>query len=149
MSTARRLQSSPALDESLAAGAITATHGKVSCAAVSPRPIAQAERVGVALDVGRDERTATTAIRRALETRDGHCVFAGCTALLGWCDIHVIHRAFGGPISCDNGALLCERQLAASHVGGFTVTRGPAPPSGTPTDPTAPRSTAARDRSVG
>ena len=47
---------------------------------------------GLPLDVGRDQRCATTAIRRALELRDGHCVFAGCTAPASWCDVHhVVH----------------------------------------------------------
>ena len=61
-----------------------------------------------------------------MEARDGACVFTGCTALPEYCDVHhVIHWAFGGPTSCDNGALLCERHHTAVHEGGFTVTRDP------------------------
>jgi hypothetical protein len=60
---------------------------------------------GLPLDVGRAQRTATAAIRRAVELRDGHCVFTGCTAPAAWCDVHhVIHWAHGGPTSCDNFA---------------------------------------------
>jgi hypothetical protein len=81
---------------------------------------------GLPLDVGREERCATTAIRRALELRDGHCVFAGCTAPAEWCDVHhVVHWVHGGPTSCENGALLCERHHTAVHEGGFTLTRDP------------------------
>lgn len=81
---------------------------------------------GLPLDVGRAQRTATAAIRRAVEQRDGHCVFAGCDALPEWCDVHhVVHWAFGGPTSCDNGALLCERHHTSCHEGGFTVRRNP------------------------
>ena len=81
---------------------------------------------GLPLDVGREQRTATAAIRRALEARDGHCVFAGCTAPAAWCDVHhVQHWAHGGPTSCENGALLCERHHTAVHEGGFTVARDP------------------------
>ncbi|RFU21701.1 HNH endonuclease signature motif containing protein [Geodermatophilus marinus] len=81
---------------------------------------------GLPLDVGRAQRTATAAIRRAVELRDGHCVFAGCDAPPEWCDVHhVIHWAFGGPTSCDNGALLCERHHTACHEGGFSVSRDP------------------------
>jgi hypothetical protein len=59
-----------------------------------------------------------------VEVRDGHCVFAGCDAPPEWCDVHhVVHWAFGGPTSCDNGALLCERHHTACHEGGFTVSR--------------------------
>jgi hypothetical protein len=78
------------------------------------------------LDVGRTQRTAPAAIRRAVEVRDGHCVFAGCTAPPAWCDVHhVIHWVHGGPTSCENGALLCERHHTAVHEGGFSVARDP------------------------
>lgn len=81
---------------------------------------------GLPLDAGRSQRTASAAIRRAVEIRDGHCVFAGCDALPEWCDVHhVVHWAFGGPTSCDNGALLCERHHTACHEGGFGVARDP------------------------
>ncbi|RBY82005.1 endonuclease [Geodermatophilus sp. TF02-6] len=81
---------------------------------------------GLPLDVSRAIRTATAAIRRAVELRDGHCVFAGCDAPPEWCDVHhVIHWAHGGPTSCDNGALLCERHHTACHEGGFAVSRDP------------------------
>jgi hypothetical protein len=81
---------------------------------------------GLPLDVGRAQRTVTAAIRRAVELRDGHCVFAGCDAPPEWCDIHhVIHWAHGGPTSCDNGALLCERHHTSCHEGGFTIRRDP------------------------
>jgi hypothetical protein len=81
---------------------------------------------GLPLDVGRVQRTAGAAIRRAVEIRDGHCVFAGCDALPEWCDVHhVVHWAHGGPTSCDNGALLCERHHTACHEGGFSVSRDP------------------------
>ncbi|MGY1704186.1 DUF222 domain-containing protein [Geodermatophilus sp. SYSU D00697] len=81
---------------------------------------------GLPLDVGRAQRTATASIRRSVEVRDGHCVFAGCDAPPEWCDVHhVVHWAFGGPTSCDNGALLCERHHTACHEEGFAVTRDP------------------------
>jgi hypothetical protein len=81
---------------------------------------------GLPLDVGREQRTAPAGIRRAIETRDGHCVFAGCTAPAAWCDVHhVIHWAFGGVTSCDNGALLCERHHTAVHEGRFSIARDP------------------------
>lgn len=79
---------------------------------------------GLPLDVGQAQRTATAAIRRAVESRDLHCVFAGCRAPAAWCDVHhVIHWAHGGVTSCENGALLCERHHTAVHEGGFTVAR--------------------------
>ena len=81
---------------------------------------------GLPLDVGRAQRTASAAVRRAVEIRDGHCVFAGCDAPPEWCDVHhVVHWAHGGPTSCDNGALLCERHPTSCHEGGFTLHRDP------------------------
>jgi hypothetical protein len=81
---------------------------------------------GLPLDVGREQRTASAAIRRAVELRDGHCVFAGCDVPAAWCDVHhVVHWAYGGPTSCDNGALLCERHHTSCHEGGFTIRRDP------------------------
>lgn len=81
---------------------------------------------GLPLDVGREQRTAGAAIRRGIEIRDGHCVFACCDVLPEWCDVHhVIHWAHGGPTSCDNGALLCERHHTSCHEGGFSIRRDP------------------------
>jgi hypothetical protein len=78
------------------------------------------------LDVGREQRLFPIGIRRAIEVRDAHCVFAGCTAPPAWCDIHhVDHWAWGGETSCDDGALICERHHTAVHEGGFRVRRDP------------------------
>ena len=83
-----------------------------------PGRAAAGRRAGAALP--------TAAIRRAVEERDRHCVFAGCTAPAAWCDFHhVIHWAWGGRPSCENGALLCERHHTAVHEGGFTIARDP------------------------
>lgn len=107
------------------AGPITPeTARRLSCDAGVARIITGPD--GLPLDVGRAQRTASAAIRRAVEIRDGHCVFAGCDALPEWCDVHhVVHWAHGGPTSCDNGALLCERHHTCCHEGGFTVRRDP------------------------
>lgn len=78
------------------------------------------------LDVGREHRLFPAGIRRAIEVRDVHCVFAGCDAPAAWCDVHhVDHWAWGGETSCDTGALICERHHTAVHEGGFRVARDP------------------------
>jgi hypothetical protein len=107
------------------AGPITAeTARRLACDAGVVRILT--DPAGLPLDVGQEQRCATTAIRRALELRDGHCVFTGCTMPAAYCDVHhVIHWAHGGPTSCENGALLCERHHTAVHEGGFTVARDP------------------------
>ncbi|HEY4603495.1 MAG TPA: DUF222 domain-containing protein [Blastococcus sp.] len=107
------------------AGPITAeTARRLACDANVVRVITGPD--GLPLDTGRAQRTATAAIRRAVELRDGHCVFAGCTAPAAWCDVHhVIHWAYGGPTSCDNSALVCERHHTSVHEGGFRLRRHP------------------------
>jgi hypothetical protein len=107
------------------AGPVTAeTARRLACDASVVRILT--DPAGLPLDVGQEQRCTTVAIRRALELRDGHCVFAGCKAPAAWCDVHhVIHWAHGGPTSCDNGALLCERHHTAVHEGGFRITRDP------------------------
>ncbi|SOD99052.1 HNH endonuclease signature motif containing protein [Blastococcus haudaquaticus] len=81
---------------------------------------------GLPLDSGREQRAPSAGIRRAVEVRDEHCVFAGCDALPEWCDFHhVVHWAHGGPTNCDNGALLCERHHTSVHEGRFGIRRDP------------------------
>jgi uncharacterized protein DUF222 len=49
---------------------------------------------GEVLDVGRSQRLVTPAIRKAVEARDQHCVFAGCGAPNHWCEVGL--PGFGG-----------------------------------------------------
>jgi hypothetical protein len=77
----------------------------------------------VTLDHGRDKRVASRALRRAVEIRDEHCIFAGCHAPAYWCDVHhVVHWIDGGETCLDNSALLCERHHTQVHHG-FAVVR--------------------------
>jgi hypothetical protein len=71
---------------------------------------------GEPLDVGRKTRTIPSALRRALEQRDGGCTWAGCTAPMSWCDAHhIIHWANGGVTSLNNTQLLCRPHHTATH----------------------------------
>ncbi|MGY1811169.1 DUF222 domain-containing protein [Blastococcus sp. SYSU D00820] len=80
---------------------------------------------GQPLDVGRTARVVPPHLRRAVEARDGACVFAGCTAPTHWCDVHhLVHWIDGGATSLDNSALLCERHHTKVHSG-FRVERQP------------------------
>jgi hypothetical protein len=74
------------------------------------------------LYVGRSQRTVSARLRKALETRDGHCVFPGCRARVGRCHAHhVIPWEHGGPTTIDNLALLCVTHHHAVHEGGWTM----------------------------
>lgn len=77
---------------------------------------------GAVLDVGRRTRTIPAAIRRALQVRDRHCQFPGCTARR--CDAHhLVHWFDGGPTSVTNLVLLCRVHHRAVHDDGFSVRR--------------------------
>jgi hypothetical protein len=81
---------------------------------------------GVPLDHGRSKRVVPPDVRRAVEHRDRHCVFAGCSAPTHWCDVHhVLEWVLDeGPTSLENSALLCERHHTKVHHG-FRVERQP------------------------
>jgi hypothetical protein len=81
---------------------------------------------GLPLNVGRDKRVVPPHIRRAVERRDRHCVFAGCHAPTHWCDVHHLLEwvADQGETSLENSALLCERHHTKVHHG-FRVERPP------------------------
>jgi hypothetical protein len=78
------------------------------------------------LYVGRTQRTVTPRLRRALETRDRHCVFPDCRAHPRRCHAHhVTEWEHGGPTDLDNLALLCVRHHHAVHEGHWRITRTP------------------------
>ncbi|WP_138735641.1 HNH endonuclease signature motif containing protein [Modestobacter excelsi] len=80
---------------------------------------------GVPLDLGRDHRVVTPGLRKAVEQRDGRCVFTGCDAPTYWCDVHhLIHWIFGGETTLENSGLLCERHHTKVHHG-FRIERDP------------------------
>jgi hypothetical protein len=80
---------------------------------------------GLPLDVGRTQRVVPAHLRRAVEQRDGHCVFAGCSAPTHWCDVHhLVHWIEGGDTSLDNSGLVCERHHTKVHHG-FRIERDP------------------------
>ena len=61
------------------------------------------------LDVGRSSRLFTEAQRRALAVRDAGCIWPGCDAPPGWCEVaHVTAWAREGPTDLSNGALMCH-----------------------------------------
>jgi hypothetical protein len=85
---------------------------------------------GLPLDLGRTYRVVPPHLRRAVERRDRHCVFAGCGAPTHWCDVHhLIEWINGGATSLENSALLCERHHTKVHHG-FRVERDDGAPPG-------------------
>jgi hypothetical protein len=76
---------------------------------------------GQPLSVGRRQRTASVAIRRALWARDGGCAFPGCTHTRFVDAHHVKHWAQGGETSLANTMLLCSAHHRLVHEGGYTI----------------------------
>ena len=75
----------------------------------------------VPLDVGRDHRTVTPAIRKALIARDRGCAYPGCDCSAGRTDAHHIrHWSQGGATSLANTAL-CRRHHRYIHHMGWEV----------------------------
>jgi hypothetical protein len=69
-------------------------------------------------------RTIPASTRRALESRDRHCVFPGCDRPPIWYDgHHLIWWTRGGPTSLPNLALLCRIHHRMVHEGGWTLER--------------------------
>ena len=81
---------------------------------------------GLPLDVGRTMRTFPAHLRKALNLRDGGCVFPGCSKPPGWAEAHhIIHWALGGQTSLQNSALLCSKHHHQVHAEGHIVEIGP------------------------
>lgn len=63
---------------------------------------------GQPLDVGREQRLVTPAIRKALDARDMGCAFPGCRVAASGCEAHhIIPWWAGGTTSLGNLVLLC------------------------------------------
>jgi Domain of unknown function (DUF222) len=81
---------------------------------------------GQVLDVGRQRRTFTGPLRRALVLRDGGCAFPGCDRPPRWCDGHHIqHWADGGGTRLDNAVLLCGHHHRVIHQDQWQVRVSP------------------------
>lgn len=76
---------------------------------------------GEPLNVGRKVRTITTAIRRALWSRDKGCAYPGCQSRRYVDAHHIKHWADGGETCVDNLVLLCSQHHRLVHEGGYSI----------------------------
>ncbi len=84
--------------------------------------MAQIERDGLPVSVGRSRRTVPPALRRLLEAREGKtCCFPGCERRRHLQAHHRQHWAHGGETSLENLVLLCYQHHRVVHEGGYTV----------------------------
>jgi hypothetical protein len=92
------------------------------------------------LDVGRRQRTAPDAIRRALHQRDRGCAFPGCTRPPRRCHAHhIAHWLDGGDTCLENLCLLCRFHHQLIHHGHWTISMIDGRPWFTPPDWTDPQ----------
>lgn len=75
-------------------------------------------------ELNRASRTIPASTRRALESRDRHCVFPGCTRQPIWCDgHHLVWWIKGGATTLPNLALLCRPHHRMVHEEGWRLER--------------------------
>jgi hypothetical protein len=78
---------------------------------------------GMPLDIGRSQRLASAAQRRALEATHDTCAFDGCAVAFHACQIHHIeYWERGGPTDMANMVPLCSKHHHAAHEGSWTLT---------------------------
>jgi hypothetical protein len=81
---------------------------------------------GQVLDLGREERHANRAQRRALRAQYRTCGFPDCDVSFDWCEIHhVLAFERGGPTDWANLIPLCSRHHHLVHEGRWRLTLSP------------------------
>jgi Domain of unknown function (DUF222)/HNH endonuclease len=77
----------------------------------------------IVLDLGRETRVVSPALRKAVAKRDRTCRFPGCDMPAAFTDVHHLwHWIRGGPTNRENCCLLCRRHHRMIHKGGWTAT---------------------------
>jgi hypothetical protein len=73
---------------------------------------------------GKERRTFSAPLRRALAVRQRTCQWPGCDRTVSWCEGHHLWRwLFGGKTTLDNGILVCSAHHRLLHEGGWRVER--------------------------
>ena len=81
---------------------------------------------GIVTDLGRTQRLASDAQRKAMAHRDGGCVFPGCDRPPQWTDAHhTWHWNKGGPTDLPLLASLCRHHHMITHRKNWTMTVTP------------------------
>jgi hypothetical protein len=90
--------------------------GRIACDCSLTRHVFDTESVLV--ELGRQKRVVSPQLRKALEGRDRHCRWPGCTRPGSWCEAHhVVPWTRGGPTNLDNLLMLCSRHHVQVHEG--------------------------------
>lgn len=98
------------------------TARRLSC---SCKVVTALTRGGEPLSVGRSTRAISLPIKRALNLRDGRCVFPGCDCRKHLDAHHIVHWANGGETSLDNLIQVCHHHHQLLHEAQYSVERMP------------------------
>ena len=100
------------------------TVGRIACDCSITRHVFDSESVLV--ELGRQKRVVSPQLRKALEGRDRHCRWPGCTRPGSWCEAHhVVPWTRGGRTNPDNLLLLCSRHHVQVHEGRWQLVLHP------------------------
>jgi hypothetical protein len=92
------------------------TLARIACDSSISRHIFDSD--SVLIDLGREKRVVSPRLRKALENRDQHCRWPGCSRRASWCEAHhVVAWMQGGPTNQQNLVLLCTRHHWQVHEG--------------------------------
>jgi hypothetical protein len=92
------------------------TVDRIACDCSITRHIFDSDSVLV--ELGREKRVVSFKLRKALEARDRHCRWPGCTRPASWCEAHhVVPWTRGGPTNQGNLLMLCTRHHFQVHEG--------------------------------
>jgi hypothetical protein len=96
---------------------------RLACDASVTRILLNSE--SMVIDVGRAKRVISGPTRKALNVRDGHCLWPGCERPASWSSgHHLVHWIRGGTSDLPNLALLCFRHHWNVHEGDWQLVRG-------------------------
>jgi hypothetical protein len=92
------------------------TVGRIACDCSIRRHIF--DSASLLVELGRRKRVVSPQLRKALEARDRHCRWPGCTRPGSWCEAHhVVPWTRGGGTNQDNLLMLCSRHHVQVHEG--------------------------------
>ena len=84
------------------------------------------DATGIPLDVGRTQRTYTKELRRAVLTRDRHCMWPRCALRASWCEVHhITWFSRGGHTSLAEAITLCTFHHHRVHEADIRITALP------------------------
>ena len=116
------LKGAPAGELTFSPPISAATVQRLACDAGITRVVL--DPASAVVDVGRLKRLPSGATRRALNARDGGCVWPGCDRPATWTNAHhLMHWAHGGPTDLGNLVLLCYRHHWMVHEVGWQLAR--------------------------